>query len=162
MSRTGMALGEVSGSTNVEGHMKPVAAAVAGALIAGTAMYTVGARTASVDALALNSGPPLELRAPADAFAPAAPPQSAPASARPARAQAPRPAASAPDRVRDTRREDVREDDERSWTKSALIIGGSAASGAGIGGAVKGKKGALIGAAIGGGAASIYEATQRR
>ena len=38
-------------------------------------------------------------------------------------------------------------------------IGGA---GAGVGGIVKGKKGALIGAAIGGGAASIYEATRRR
>jgi hypothetical protein len=43
-----------------------------------------------------------------------------------------------------------------------MVIGGSAASGAGVGGIVKGKKGALIGAAIGGGAASIYEATRRR
>ena len=157
-----MPLGEVTGSTNVEGHMKPVAAAVAGALIAGTAMYTVGARTATVDALASNSLPSSELRAPAYAFAPPATPQIVPASSRPVRAQAPQPSASAPARVRDTRREEVRDEDERSWTKSALIIGGSAASGAGIGGAVKGKKGALIGAAIGGGAASIYEATQRR
>ncbi len=46
-------------------------------------------------------------------------------------------------------------------TKTALIIGGSAASGAGVGGIVGGKKGALLGAAIGGGAASIYEATRR-
>src|SRR5678815_5325339 len=38
---TGMPLGERTGSTNVEGHMKSAAAAVAGALIAGTAMYTV-------------------------------------------------------------------------------------------------------------------------
>jgi hypothetical protein len=49
----------------------------------------------------------------------------------------------------------------RSWGKTALILGGSAASGAGVGGIVGGKKGALIGAAIGGGAASIYEATRR-
>lgn len=52
--------------------------------------------------------------------------------------------------------------DTRSWQKTAMVIGGSAASGAGVGGIVKGKKGALIGAAIGGGAASIYEATRRR
>ena len=32
----------------------------------------------------------------------------------------------------------------------------------GVGGIVGGKKGALIGAALGGGAASIYEATRRR
>jgi hypothetical protein len=42
------------------------------------------------------------------------------------------------------------------------MIGGSAAAGAGVGGALHGSKGALIGAAIGGGAASIYEATRRR
>ena len=66
--------------------------------------------------------------------------------------------------VRDERvtTEDVAPSDERSWKKTAMIIGGSAASGAGVGGIVKGKKGALIGAAIGGGAASIYEATRRR
>jgi len=57
----------------------------------------------------------------------------------------------------------VREDapEGRSWKKTALIIGGSAASGAGVGAIVSGKQGALIGAAIGGGAASIYEATRR-
>jgi hypothetical protein len=49
----------------------------------------------------------------------------------------------------------------RSLAKTALIIGGSAASGAGVGGIVGGKKGALLGAAIGGGAASIYEASRR-
>jgi hypothetical protein len=51
---------------------------------------------------------------------------------------------------------------QRSKTKSALMIAGSAATGAGVGGALKGKKGALIGAAIGGGSASIYEAARRR
>lgn len=50
----------------------------------------------------------------------------------------------------------------RSKTKSALMIAGGAATGAGVGGALKGKKGALIGAAIGGGTASIYEAAKRR
>jgi|RhiMetdeSRZDD1v2_1073273.scaffolds.fasta_scaffold404747_1 hypothetical protein len=50
----------------------------------------------------------------------------------------------------------------RSKTKTALMIAGSAATGAGVGGALKGKSGALIGAAIGGGAASIYEAAKRR
>jgi hypothetical protein len=43
-----------------------------------------------------------------------------------------------------------------------MTIGGSAAWGAGVGGIVQGKMGALIGASIGGGAASIYEATRRR
>ncbi len=49
----------------------------------------------------------------------------------------------------------------RSWTKPLLVIGGSTAAGAGIGGLVGGKKGALIGAALGGGASTIYEATKR-
>lgn len=50
----------------------------------------------------------------------------------------------------------------RSKGKSALVIAGSAATGAGVGGAIRGGKGALVGAAIGGGVASIYEATKRR
>jgi len=50
----------------------------------------------------------------------------------------------------------------RSWGKTALMIGGAAGTGAGIGGLVHGGKGALIGAALGGGAASIYESTRRR
>jgi len=50
----------------------------------------------------------------------------------------------------------------RSWGKTALVVGGGAATGAGVGGMVHGKKGALIGAALGGGAASLYEAARRR
>jgi hypothetical protein len=49
----------------------------------------------------------------------------------------------------------------RSVAKTALIIGGSTAGAAGLGGLLGGKKGALVGAALGGGAASIYEATRR-
>jgi hypothetical protein len=49
----------------------------------------------------------------------------------------------------------------RDWKKTALVIGGSTASGAGLGAVFGGKKGALIGAAIGGGASTIYEATKR-
>lgn len=49
----------------------------------------------------------------------------------------------------------------RSWKKSAMVIGGSTAAGAGIGGLIGGKKGALIGAALGGGASTIFEATKR-
>jgi hypothetical protein len=45
----------------------------------------------------------------------------------------------------------------RNWKKTALVIGGSAASAAGIGGLIGGRKGALIGAAIGGGAGTVYE-----
>jgi hypothetical protein len=55
----------------------------------------------------------------------------------------------------------AREQSNRSWGKTAMIIGGSAGGGAGLGGLIAGKKGALIGAAIGGGAATIYEARKR-
>ena len=57
---------------------------------------------------------------------------------------------------------EVERQPERTKTKTALMIAGSAATGAGVGGALKGKKGAIIGAAVGGGAASIYEAAKRR
>ena len=50
----------------------------------------------------------------------------------------------------------------RDWKKTALVIGGSTAAGAGLGAIVGGKKGALIGAAIGGGASGLYEAMKRR
>jgi hypothetical protein len=46
----------------------------------------------------------------------------------------------------------------RNWQKTALVIGGSTAAAAGIGGLIGGRKGALIGAAIGGGASTLYEA----
>ena len=54
-----------------------------------------------------------------------------------------------------------RRESDRSWGKTAMIIGGSSGAGAGIGGLIGGKKGALIGAAVGGGAATIYESTKR-
>ena len=50
----------------------------------------------------------------------------------------------------------------RSWGKTALTIAGGAATGAGIGGIAHGKKGALIGSALGGGAATLYESVKRR
>jgi hypothetical protein len=49
----------------------------------------------------------------------------------------------------------------RDWKKTTLVIGGSTATGAGVGAIFGGKKGALIGAAIGGGGSTIYEATKR-
>jgi hypothetical protein len=49
----------------------------------------------------------------------------------------------------------------RDWKKTALMIGGSTAAGAGLGGIFGGKKGALIGAALGGGASTLYEVTKR-
>ena len=48
-----------------------------------------------------------------------------------------------------------------SLKKQLLVIGGSTAAGAGVGGLIGGKKGALIGAALGGGASTIYEATKK-
>lgn len=45
----------------------------------------------------------------------------------------------------------------RDWTKTAMVIGGTTAAGAGLGAIFGGKKGALIGAALGGGAATLYE-----
>ena len=50
---------------------------------------------------------------------------------------------------------------KRDWKRTALIIGGSSAAGAGIGAIAGGKKGALIGAAIGGGASTIYQTMKK-
>lgn len=50
----------------------------------------------------------------------------------------------------------------RSVKKSAIIVGSSAGIGAGVGAAISGKKGALIGAALGGGGAAIWDQMTRR
>jgi hypothetical protein len=76
---------------------------------------------------------------------------------RPVRTVAASPAPAAPRRAATTARADA---PRRDWKKTALIIGGTTASGAGVGAIFGGKKGALIGAAIGGGASTIYEATK--
>jgi hypothetical protein len=55
----------------------------------------------------------------------------------------------------------ARRESDRSWGKTAMVIGAGTGGGAGIGGLIGGKKGALIGAAIGGGAATIYEVRKR-
>ena len=70
----------------------------------------------------------------------------------------------APRRVTTTRRATTYSSVERprrNWTKTALVIGGTTATGAGLGAIFGGKKGALIGAAIGGGASTIYEARKQ-
>ena len=143
--------------------MKPIAAAVAAALISGVAMYTVGAKTATVDAF---SQTPALVQTADGQYVPAnrlvaaqpatvvAPPAARTVTPRRTVYRSTAPAVTEPAAVRDAA-------PQRSWKKSALIIGGSTASGAGLGGILGGKKGALIGAAIGGGASSIYEATQR-
>ena len=155
-------------------NMTPIAAATAGALISGVAMYTVGAKTATVDAF---TQAPALVQTVDGQYVPASQLVTVPASqlAQP-RAQlvsqrqvVSRPAATPRRTVSRSsapvQREEVvvreEEPEGRSWQKTAMIIGGSAASGAGVGAIVKGKKGALIGAAIGGGAASIYEASKR-
>ena len=150
--------------------MKPMAAAVAGAVITGVVTYAVGVRAPQADAFVQNpalvqtlDGQYMATARPAvytTALQPAATPV---AERRSTAAAAPRRTVyrnvePAEDRVV------VQEETQprRSWGKTGLIIGGAAASGAGVGAIVDGKKGALIGAAIGGGAASIYEATRRR
>ena len=161
--------------------MRPMAAAAVGALISGIAVYAVSARAAqnpfaempalvqTVDGRYIQvpdartvgfpsaAAPMGYVMTPQATVAPRVI-QQAPAPARVYRTAAPA-----------AQRVVVRETDEvvearpqRTWTKTAMIVGGSAASGAGVGGLVGGKKGAIVGAAIGGGAASIYEATRRR
>jgi hypothetical protein len=49
----------------------------------------------------------------------------------------------------------------RDWKKTAMVIGGSTAAGAGLGAIFGGKKGALVGAAIGGGAGTLFEVKDR-
>jgi hypothetical protein len=136
--------------------VKPMAAALTGALISGVGMYAIG--THAQDRFALN--PPVAGN-PAMSYYAAAPQpfvqpvvQRAVAAPRQTVYRASEPAAPVVSRNADVK-------PHRSMAKTALVIGGSAASGAGVGGLVGGKKGALLGAAIGGGAASIYEATRR-
>jgi hypothetical protein len=64
--------------------------------------------------------------------------------------------------TREPVRREVPQKQNRSWQKSAIIIGSSAGVGAGVGGAVGGKKGALIGAAVGGGSATIWDQATRK
>lgn len=66
----------------------------------------------------------------------------------------------APARRRAVRTEQVRVVERsrgRDWKRTALVIGGTTATGAGLGAIFGGKKGALIGAALGGGAGTLYE-----
>jgi hypothetical protein len=160
-----------------------MAAAAIGALISGVAFYAVGARAAQSNPFAempalvqTIDGRFIEVpNARALGYAPgytaapgyvAAPgyttvlPAAAPAVVR--TAAAPRQTVY---RTAAPAQENVvveRTSPRRSWAKTAMVIGGTSAAGAGVGGLIGGKKGALVGAAIGGGGASIYEATRRR
>lgn len=161
--------------------MRPMAAAAAGALIAGVAVYAVGARASHDNPFAdvpayVQTVDGRFIRVPDAQTVGFAPTGYAPMGYAPmGYATPPQPAAAPlvvqqPARVYRTvepvqERAVVRETaarPQRSWAKTAMVVGGSAAGGAGVGGLVGGKKGALVGAAIGGGAASIYEATRRR
>jgi hypothetical protein len=140
-------------------------------------MYTVGARTATVDAFtpapALVQGvdgqyvPANQQYVPANQLVTTgvARPMTVAQPVRVRTAATPRRVYRPVETVREAPVQDrvYREETQpqRSWKKTALIIGGSTAAGAGTGAIVGGKKGALIGAAIGGGASSIYEATKR-
>jgi hypothetical protein len=157
--------------------MSPVSAAIGGALISGVVMYTVGERSDKVDAFTQPA--PVEYVQTVDGrfipVTPAAQPARYANGLQPAAVAAPvivqQPAARVAPRQTVYRttapvQERVVVDrapaqSGRSWKKTAMVIGGSSAAGAGVGGIIDGKKGALIGAAIGGGAASIYEATKR-
>ena len=149
--------------------MKPMAAALTGALIAGVAMYAIGAHAqdtlatsptlAGNPAISYFASTPQPLAqpvaytvAPQPVYYTPAPQQRAVAAPRQTVYRSPEPRIVS--QTVDTK-------PQRSKTKTALVIGGSAASGAGVGGLLGGKKGALVGAALGGGAASIYEATRR-
>jgi hypothetical protein len=145
-----------------------MAAAAIGALIAGVGMYAVGARAqnnpfAEVPAL-VQTVDGQYVRVPGaqpvaygytNALQPAAAPVVVHRS--PAQPTVYRTVAPAAQQSRVVVSEQPA---RRSWKKTAMVIGGSSAGGAGIGGIIGGKKGALIGAALGGGAASIYEATK--
>ena len=164
--------------------MRPMAAAAVGALISGVAFYAVGARAAqnnpfvempafvqtidgrfievpNAKAIGYMPGYAATPGYTTTALQPAAAPvvvrQTAPAPAPAPRQTVYRTVAPAQESV-----VVERATPQRSWTKTAMVIGGSSAAGAGVGGLMGGKKGALVGAAIGGGAASIYEATRRR
>ena len=135
--------------------VKPMAAALAGALISGVGMYAVG--THAQDRFVGNPAyAPQYFTTPQPLAAPVVTPvvQRTVAAPRQTVYRAVEPAAAPVSRNADVK-------PQRSKTKTVLIIGGSTASGAGLGGLIGGKKGALVGAALGGGAASIYEATRR-
>jgi len=155
--------------------MQPMAAAAVGALISGVAFYAVGTRAAQNDPVAeapalvqtvdgryieVPNAKPLGYGFAPSGFATALQPAAAPLVVQ----QAPAPTRTVYRTVEPAQERVVvreRTSPRRSWAKTALVVGGSTASGAGVGGIVGGKKGALIGAAIGGGAASIYEASRR-
>ena len=149
--------------------ISPVSAAVAGALISGVAMYAVGPRAERVDAFAQPTAYVETVDGQIIPVTPAVQPSGVnslasgfvPVSQRTVLANPTATRAVYRSAAPAQRTVVTRERSGRSWKKTAMVIGGSTAGGAGVGGIMGGKKGALIGAAIGGGAASIYEASKR-
>jgi len=147
--------------------MRPMAAAAIGALVAGVGMYAVGARAqnnpfAEVPAL-VQTVDGQYVRVPGAqpvgyGFASGLQPVAAAPVVH--RAAVPQQTVYRTVQPASQRVVVSEQPARRSWKKTAIVIGGSTAGGAGIGGLIGGKKGALIGAALGGGAASIYEATK--
>jgi hypothetical protein len=149
--------------------MKPMAAAAVGALISGLAMYAVTTRAMQTDPFAnvpalVQTVDGRYVRVPNAETVPYGYVNGFQSTAQPVVVQ-PRPATvyrtAQPQRVVETTPVVERRAPRRSWAKTGMIIGGSTAGGAGLGGLIGGKKGALVGAALGGGAASIYEASHR-
>ena len=146
------------------GLLSPRVAAAPGDIVTldsrGAAAYQTARPVYASERVAVPADPYVDARDPRayPAYAPAsARPAYAPASARPVYAsQAP----AAPQR---TQTRPVINDSapRRDWKKTALVIGGSTAAGAGLGGIFGGKKGALIGAAIGGGGSTLWEAIHK-
>src|SRR5688500_8465712 len=132
--------------------MSPVSAAVAGALISGVVMYTVGERTDEVSAFTQPA--PVEYVQTVDgrfiAVTPAAQPVGYANGLQPAALATPAVIQRPVERV--APRQTVY---RTSAPAQERVVVDRAPAGR------SGKKGALIGAAIGGGAASIYEATKR-
>src|SRR5947209_19071800 len=146
------------------GLLSPRVAAAPGDIVTldsrGAAAYQTARPVYASERVAVPADPYVDARDPRayPAYAPAsARPAYAPASARPVYAsQAP----AAPQR---TQTRPVINDGapRRDWKKTALVIGGSTAAGAGLGGIFGGKEGALIGAAIGGGGSTLWEAIHK-
>ncbi len=145
------------------GLLSPRVAAAPGDIVTldsrGAAAYQTARPVYASERVAVPADPYVDARDPRayPAYATAsARPAYAPASARPVYAsQAP----AAPQRQ--TRPVINDGAPRRDWKKTALVIGGSTAAGAGLGGIFGGKKGALIGAAIGGGGSTLWEAIHK-
>jgi hypothetical protein len=142
--------------------MKRIAAAAA-TLVLGVTMCTTSAQAQERERYTNSLRP---MSAPSIGAAPAARNNERRAPWQGSRASDRGIARSQRERIYDRERDRVYDDDDRrddpSWGESAMIVGGTAAAGAGVGGLIGGTKGALIGAAIGGGGAAIYEGTRRR